>query len=199
MEGKMKPFAIVHCVLMAVVFVSLIFVGVNIFNNLIEAFAPTLILRLGVLLFCMLGIVISALYIFKGYRKQAAGYYKAFICVTAVTFLIQAILQFMPRGANGNEAVQFEVSRIAIIATVILAFVGVVILAVAKDLGSKKTWIIYTAVIIAYIVFCILTLVAVRFVITKFFVQIGPLLLLGSIGFMIKGKYDDKKARGKLE
>lgn len=197
MDSKMKPVAIVHCIFMAIVFVSLFFVGAGVIKNLIGSFAPTLLLRLGVHFFCLLGIVMSALYIFKGYRKQAAGFYKAFMCVTSVAILIQAILQFLPQGESGKESLQFDAFHIFIIILVMLASIGFVILAFAKDLGSKKTWILYTVVIVAYIAFSAISLLAGRFVISKFFAQFGPLLLIGSTGFMIKGKFDDKAKRGK--
>ena len=151
-------------------------------SNLLNVFLMAIILAM---------LVAGALYLLKDYTKRAAGFYKAFlllhIAVCALTIYIDLAFYMV---------------------TVLLAAISVVnackaaillILALWKDLGRRRTWNLFyilLALDIVKLIFAIINMASIGFDFS-FMGYVTALIADGTIGLAIKGKYEDKSARGR--
>ena len=123
------------------------------------------------------------IYVRKGYQKGAAVYFKAFIMLTAIADVILVITTSSSRG--------FHIDSVMICVRIVI----LLLIAFGKDLGKRNTWILF------YIVLAIDLLYGILFVPHKYLVLliivgvIGKLVIDGTIGLAIRGKYADKEAR----
>ena len=123
------------------------------------------------------------IYTLKGGSKQAAVYYKTFILLTAVSSALRLIGTIVYPG--------FGFSDVLLIGILLL----LLILAFAKDLGEKITWILFCLTMILEVVLAIVTFDK-DMVLVSIVSSVSRLVLLVSIGFSIRAKYLDKKERG---
>ena len=151
-------------------------------SNLMNVFLMAFILAM---------LVVGALYLLKGYTKQAAGFYKAFlllhIAVCALTIYID--LAF------------YKVNALMIAISVVNACKAVLlmILAFGKDLGRRRTWNLFYILLALDIVklgFAIINMANNGFDFS-FMGYVTALIADGTIGLAIRGKYENKKARGR--
>ncbi len=192
---KSSPLMISHLVLMIAMACGTVGAAVNFIvgchnatadaerlSNLTNVFLMAIILAM---------LVAGALYLLKGYTKQAAGYYKAFlilhIAVCALTIYID--LSF------------YKVNAMMIAISIVNACKAVIllILAFGKDLGKRRTWNLFYMLLALDIVKLILACVNMAGIgfDFSFMGYVTALIADGTIGLAIKGKYEDKHARGR--
>jgi hypothetical protein len=150
-------------------------------------------------IFNTLAMCLGMVYILKGCSKQAAGFYKAFIACTAFS-LIGGILSNLFSILSGNQLIASNAVSAFRLVVLLAVFVLLLILAFAKDLGKRRTWIIYYIILALTIILIFPGLtgsatngkydvgLAVAF-------HISAIILIGTIGLAIRGKYADKDAR----
>jgi len=136
-------------------------------------------------------IIMGALYLIKNYSKQAAIYYKAFlllhIAVCALTIFIDLFF--------------YTVNALLIAICVLNAVkaVELVILTFGKDLGKEKTWILFYIILsldVAQLALALVNMANIGFDFS-FTGYVTALVMDGTIGLAIRGKYKDKEARGR--
>ena len=183
---KYLPIKIAHAVLMLAALVMLVIALVKSdFNNSI--FGPSVFPVL-----CsitnILALIAGFIYLFKGYKKNANVYYKLFMGLCVLYEVLRTVY-----------SAQFKMPYLDIFVYTI-ATIMIVILAVGKDLGKRNTYLVYGIVLICRIVPLFTVLNSFRFLGSSGFgilsQAITNLLLAGTIGFMITGKYLDKAERG---
>ncbi len=196
MEDKLKPITIVNLVIMAIVFV-LVLIGIGdttikLVNARGTGYWLGYLLRLAVSVICDVGLVLSGIYLIMDQGKQAAKFYKAELCIIGIVVLMQIVLMYVPVNPNTHhEALALKIAMIA------LTFIGLLVLAFAKDLGRTRTCVIFFIVLAIYCAFNVMTILNGPFIFSKTCNHVAQALLLLSFGFMIQGKYADKAARGR--
>ena len=135
-------------------------------------------------------LIMGALHLLKDYSKQAARYFKAFlllhVVVCALTIFIDLYFSTI------NAFLVFVTTRNACKAVILL------VLLLWKDLGKRKSWILFGVVLaldIAALAFALIHMSNVGF---DFSIMgyITALVADGTTGLAIRGKYKDKEARG---
>ena len=124
------------------------------------------------------------IYANKGYSKQANGYYKAMMCLYALTAVFSIIAGFRHSG--------FGLATIV----AIIKFILLLILGLGKDLGKKNTWIIFYIYLVLELVFAPALQLADPISSTIIPATLARLVITGIIGLCIEAKYRDKDARG---
>ena len=181
-EQKSNAPMVLHLILMAALAVLNVIVLISCFTAAPAPKTLDVLLHLSTLLALASGLV----YLLRGYRKSAAIYYKVFLLLTAVSsvFLSSALISGF--GFNLGSALLF----VEIAVLLILTF--------GKDLGKRNTWMLFCALLVLILVYGLVYLP--RYFNHQYLVVISTLLsklvLLGTIGFAIYGKYADKDARG---
>ena len=133
-------------------------------------------------------LVVGFIYLVKGYKKNANWYYKAFmrLCVLYEVLNMTYLSRFVVPYYN---AFAYMVSTIAL-----------VVLAVGKDLGKRETYLFFSVMLICQFIPLVSTLKSIQYFSTSSFGVVNQLisniLNVGTIGFMITGKYIDKSERG---
>lgn len=191
---KKNPIMIVHLILMLLMALGTIGGAVNFIIGAVgsatvkETFSNlTNILLMAVILSTIL---MGALYLLKGYGKQSAVYYKLFLLlnvgVCALTIFID--LYFY----------QVNTLMIAICVLNAIKLVDLLILTFAKDLGSR-TWILFYVILgldVAQLILAVINMTGIGFDFS-FTGYVTALVMDGTIGLAIRGKYRDKMARGR--
>ena len=137
-----------------------------------------------VLVFTFLSLVCGIIYIKKGYTKQAAVYYKAFLVFTVLSNVISACAVVLYQG--------FDLAFVfKIIKTILL-----LVLIFYKDMGERNTWIIFALAIAFDLVYDLFFDVTRNGMIQILILTVTRLLTMGTIGLAIRGKYEDKHSRG---
>ena len=122
------------------------------------------------------------LYLLKGYTKSAAVYYKLFLAFLLLQFVVNFIMPIV-RG----DVLEIILHTLSILVLLVLVF--------KKDLGAKNSQILFAvraALQIAITVLAIMSGLSGRII-----TNVARLLLIGTLGLMLAGKYADKRARGK--
>ena len=131
----------------------------------------------------VLALVCGLIYLLRGYSKNAAGFYRAFLMFTAAFLLLTVIYNFMVDG--------FAVGIILRIVKILILFVMVF----GKDLGKKTTWILFGVMVVIDVVNELTgndqSILAYRMV-----SLVSELVMDGTIALAVRGKYADKDARG---
>ena len=122
------------------------------------------------------------LYLLKGYTKSAASYYKLFLAFLLLQFVANFIMPIV-RG----DILEIVLHAASILVLLILAF--------KKDLGGKNSQILFVVLAALQIVITVLAILNRQsgMIVTN----IARLLLIGTLGLMLEGKYADKRARGR--
>ncbi|MBR1831197.1 MAG: hypothetical protein IJ784_02065 [Ruminiclostridium sp.] len=135
-------------------------------------------------------LIMGAVYIIKGYSKQAAVFYKAFMFLHVGVCVLSIIINL----------VFYTVTPLMIVICILYAIkaADLLILVFRKDLGSKKTWILFYVIFgldIASLILALINMLNVGFDFS-FTGYITALIADGTIGLSVKGKYENKSARG---
>ena len=189
MKKKLSPLMMFHLALMAILalatLVSLIVLlmgngadNVDVYYGAFS-FGPQVSALLN-----LAALACGIIYLLKGYRKEASNYYKAFIAMMAAFYAITAYPGYVTDGFSVGVILQM----VKIILLLVLAF--------AKDLGKRNTWIVFWVMIAVYAVFLMVKNNFAGMALYRIVVVFSKLVMDGTIGLAIKGKYDDKDARG---
>ena len=141
-----------------------------------------------------LTMICGFIYANKGYSKEAHNYYKAMMCFYAFATLIPIVTTFRISG--------FDLVTV----TVIIKFILLLILGFGKDLGKKKTRIIFYIVLVLELLYTPLLAAAGAApdvpsgtaLPVPILEALARLVIVGIIGLCIEAKYRDKEARGRV-
>lgn len=156
--------------------------GTGSFSDLANVFLMLLIMAM---------LIFGTLYLIKGYTKRAAGYYKLFLILNVAVCVLTI---FIDLSFYKVSMWMIAISLLNACKTVLL-----IVLAFGKDLGEKKTWTVFyvlLAVDCLKLIFAIINMIGVGFDFS-FAGYVTALISDGTIGLAIKGKYDNKKSRGR--
>lgn len=135
-------------------------------------------------------LIMGAIYIIKDYSKQAAVFYKAFLFLHVGVCVLSIIVNLF----------FYTVTPLMVIICILYAIkaADLLLLVFGKDLGSKKTWILFYVILgldIASLILSVMNMVNVGFDFS-FTGYVTALIADGTIGLSVKGKYENKKTRG---
>lgn len=136
----------------------------------------------------ILALIVGFIYLFKGYKKNANVYYKVFmgLCVLFSVLHMTAMSRFI---------MPYTETLVYMIAAIML-----VILAVGKDLGKRNTYIVFAIMMICRLIPLFTSLSSLQYFGEAGFGMlsqvISNILIAGTVGFMVTGKYLDKDERG---
>ena len=135
-------------------------------------------------------LMMGAVYIIKDYSKQAAVFYKAFLFLHVGVCALSIIINLF----------FYAVTPLMIVICILYAFkaVDLLILVFWKDLGKKRTWILFYVILgldIAALIFSVINMLNIGFDFS-FTGYVTALIADGTIGLSVKGKYENKEARG---
>ncbi len=136
-------------------------------------------------------LVTGVLYLVKDYSKQAAKYYKLFLVLNVIVCILTVFIDLF---FYKSTTLMYLISVLNICKIITL-----LMLAYGKDLGEKKTWTIFyilLAIDIIKLLFAFINMSSIGFDFS-FAGYVTALISDGTIGLAIKGKYDDKKSRGR--
>ena len=140
----------------------------------------------GVLLTNILAHYCGIMYLWNGYTKEAAKFYKAFMILLTISNIFIAIASELAYG--------FALSPVLSLVKIILLLV----LTFGQNLGKKETWNAYWLVLGVDFVFGIIIMYPHVFSVARLITVLNRLTATNTIGLAVKGKYDDKDARGTI-
>lgn len=178
---KYLPLKIVHLLLVAAGIV-LYAVWLIFFNEGATLANVSFLMNIAALVSCFI-------YLFKGYKKNAAIYYKIFMWLLLASEIIEYALIF-------SKGIDFSVFSSFVKVLTLVAFV---LLAGAKDYGKVKSNIISIALVALTLYTVILLIPSLKHlgVFNPYMIDaFGQLILASSAALMVCGKYVDKTARG---
>ena len=146
---------------------------------------PALTSYVIVLIINFFALIEGIIYIRKGYSKEASKYYRIFIILTVLSNLVSAVASVLYQGLD----IAFVFKIIKILLLLLLVF--------GKDLGEKNTWVVFAAAIVADLIYDFFFDPVQGGFIHFLALTITRLLCMGTIGFSIYGKFEDKKSRGR--
>ena len=179
MKQKLNSIMIIHMIMMVSIIVVNVVVLMMYASQLKTWFGSFSIGVYLISLINILSLVCGIVYLLKGYSKDAAIFYKAFI-VLAALYTTSTVLTSLISNAYYKAILHV----IKVIIMLILVF--------GKNLGKRNTWILFCAMVIADVIVLLLSLRVPAGIIS----QASQLLMDGTIGLAIRGKYADKDARG---
>ena len=207
-EKKFTPLMWCHLIMMAVLMVGSLVVAFILFTgatSVIEAGYETWkssdIFGACVHATRALALCFGILYLVKSYRKNAAAFYKAFMLLLAVSNVFGTITLITTLiTMQGNPAADVSVaSNAQFILNFIHQIVKIALLLVltfAQNLGKRNTWIVFYVLLAVDVIFNIFMISPDGYVMISATSSLSKLFMDGTIGLAIKGKYDDKDARG---
>ena len=134
-----------------------------------------------------IAICCGVLYLLKGYGKGASRYYKAFLLLVLAGTIVGTVTLALAAGELGNALPSIIMLTGKTIALIVLAF--------GNDLGKRNTWIAF-GIIVALDVLLVFSLSNNALPAQRIIGALSRLVLDGTIGLAIRGKYADKDARG---
>ena len=192
---KFSPVMIVHLILMVAMACGTIGGAVNFVIGAVNAttgmerFSNLTNVLLMVLILAML--VVGTVYLLQAYGKQAANYYKAFMLIHVGVCALTIFVDLFFYQVTALLIIICALNAIKLLALIALTFV--------KDLGSQKTWMLFYVVLamdIIQLVLAIINMAGIGFDFS-FTGYVTALVADGTIGLAIRGKYQDKRSRGR--
>ena len=191
---KKSPIMIVHMIMLIAMILCSAFATVKFIVDASSASDGTEkfynLTHVALMLVILTMLIMGSLYLLNDYSKKAASYYKAFLLLHVVVCVITIFVDLY-----FGETNTFYVSVSLLYALRIIVLLALLFW---KDLGQKRTWILFYALLVIGFVTLAVALVHMSragfdFSITGYFTA---LLADGTLGLAIKGKYDDKTFRG---
>ena len=133
---------------------------------------------------CLFALVFGLFYSLNSYQKDAAKYYKAFMCL----YFISSLLSFIASISGGDTNLLIIIANVAIL-------ISVFVLAFVKDLGEKKSNG-FALTIFALNIIKMLIVVVTKTVLLAIKVHFSNLILACIICMFVSAKYKDKEIRG---
>ena len=135
-------------------------------------------------------LIMGAVYIIKDYSKQASVFYKAFLFLNVGVCVLSIIVNL----------VYYTVNPLMIAICILYGFkaLDLLILVFWKDLGQKRTWILFYVILgldIVALILAVINMVNIGFDFS-FTGYITALIADGTIGLSVRGKYENKASRG---
>ncbi len=142
------------------------------------------------MVFILLMLIMGAVYLLKGYSKQAAVFYKAFMLFHVGVCVISDIVNLF----------FYKTTALMVMISVLYVFKAfdLLIMVFGKDLGKKRTWILFYVIIgldISALILAVINMAKVGFDFS-FTGYVTALIADGTIGLAVRGKYKNKEARG---
>ena len=203
---KFSPLTIVHLVLMAGMIVMTLAAAVRVITTAaglddpaIREWKLPMYMNADSLLLDIAALGCGIAYVLRSYSKSAAPFFRAFLLLEAfacaANIAANCLLLSMESALEGMNGVSDGSS-----AARILCLTGqtalLVILAFAKNLGKRRNQAFLAMLIVIAIIMSLLS-VSHEDGVWAIFVRIASrIVMTGTIGLAIKGKYDDKDARG---
>ena len=190
MKGKkLTPLMWCHLFLMILLAAaSIVSIFLMMFSERSDSFQEYFsILKVGTYLFALLNaaaMICGILYLTSGYSKRAAGYYKAFIVLAAAFNAVTVYTTIYSQG--------FGVGAVMMIVKVLLLLA----LAFWPNLGKRNTWILFGIMLAIDLLFGVLFGSDSSVAVYRLILVLSKLVMDGTIGLAIRGKYQDKDARG---
>ncbi|MCR4950514.1 MAG: hypothetical protein K6A40_04225 [Solobacterium sp.] len=148
------------------------------------------IVKLAVSVVQIIALGAGILYGVSGYKKNAAGYYKAFTVITAIALGLSLADACLAEKPDVVSAIFYAV-----------ALAGVVALSTVKDLGRQKSIYILMAVLAAILVLLFKAAFGFSSYGEAGFAMVSSVIanamMILTLGAMLAAKYLDKKARGR--
>ena len=141
----------------------------------------------------ILALACGIVYICKGYSKQAAGFYKAFMFFLAVASIPNIVINVL-LGQDGSSIIHSLPISIAIMvlkAAILLIFVF------WKDLGRRNTWILFAVLLVLDVIYGFLFSDISGIRAFRVVTILSRLVTDGTIALAINGKFTDKVRRGR--
>ena len=191
---KLTPLMFIHLILMLILCLSSAFSTIMFFGGFgpaVEGKCTTECLLNGILTsVVMVMMVMGVLYLLKGYRKNASGFYKAFLLLLVLLTFIVIII----------DAIYAKMNVWIISKSILYVAKGLLLLCLAlwKDLGKKKTLRLFCTVLaidIAELILVVINIAGTGFDFS-FVGVVAALIADGTIWLSVNGKYNDKKMRG---
>ncbi len=137
-------------------------------------------------------LIVGTLYLTKGYTKQAAVYYKLFLFLNVAVCVLTILI----------DLCFYHVNTWMVTISILNACKIILLLTMAcgKDLGEKKTWTLFYMLLAAdglKLVLAIVNMIGVGFDFS-FAGYVTALISDGTIGLAIRGKYENKRNRGRI-
>lgn len=194
MKKKLSPLMIVHLILMVVQIIGCIGATAAFIGKLGEAAGGKetvgIVLNVIMMLLIMSMLTVGIVYLLKQYGKQAASFYKAFLILHVSVAVMTTVIYVFFSEPNVLYITGSIIYAVKIAILLILAF--------WRDLGKKKTWILFY--ILLSLDLAILLLAIVYMAINGFNITfmgfVSALVADGTIGLSVRGKYADKDKRG---
>ena len=135
-------------------------------------------------------LMMGAVYIIKDYSKQASVFYKAFLFLNVGVCVLSIIVNL----------VYYTVNPLMIAICILYGFkaLDLLILVFWKDLGQKRTWILFYVILgldIVALILAVINMVNIGFDFS-FTGYVTALIADGTIGLSVRGKYENKASRG---
>lgn len=135
-------------------------------------------------------LMMGAVYIIKDYSKQASAFYKAFLFLHVGVCVLSIIVNL----------VYYTVNPLMIAICILYGFkaLDLLILVFWKNLGQKRTWILFYVILgldIVALILAVINMVNIGFDFS-FTGYVTALIADGTIGLSVRGKYENKASRG---
>jgi hypothetical protein len=184
MKKQLTPLMIAHLGLMLLMIAATVVFLVSEKTPAFEEYFGSLSTCLSIMAFVNIAaLCCGVFYLLQGYSKNDANFYTTFLALTAVCCAINVYTGFVIRG--------FGLAVILMIVKVI----ALGVLALGKDLGKRNSMILLAVmIVIDLIVF--FTSFEQSVMTYKLTAMLSKLVADGTVGLAIRGKYDDKDARG---
>ena len=177
------------------VIVSLL-TGTLISGSMIPAqYRTSMILTIFLNLVNVIALSAGITYILERYGKRAASVYKAFMLLAAVSCVFYAVTATFRMNAAEQTIGTVSVFLRAILPMAI-KLILLLVLAFGKDLGKRNTWIVFGVILVLDVLYSVLWIIPGEQALIRITTVFARLAMTGTIGLAIKGKYDDKDARG---
>ncbi|WP_035768700.1 hypothetical protein [Butyrivibrio sp. NC2002] len=192
-DKKASLLIMIHVVLMALMVVGTtgamihfivdsINTDVTGFSNQANAFMMLVILAM---------LIVGILYLVKGYTKRAAVYYKLFLILNVAVCILTIFIDLC--------FYRVTIWMITISVLNVCKIILLLLMAFGQDLGEKRTWQIFYMLLAAdglKLILAIINMVGIGFDFS-FLGYVTALISDGTIGLAIRGKYENKKMRGR--
>ena len=129
----------------------------------------------------ILALACGLAYLSNNYSKRAAQQYRAFMLLSAAAAFFSVIV------------VHDSSAKIPAICLMTVKLISLIVLTFVQNLGKQKSWILFSVIFVADILF---TFLAGSITLSAIISEFARLLIDGTIGLMIMGKYHDKAERG---
>lgn len=195
-KSRFKPIVILHFVLLLVVLIINLFSAIRIIGSVqinSELFSNGVMSAIFFYgwykIMTAVALCSCIIYILKQYSKGAALFYKIFLFLLVLASLFSVLVLICVL----RDFISFP-AIISIIAHVIKILV-LLFLAMGKDIGKRKTWLLFVIIISMDLIIGSLSSGS-DLMIFRIIGLVSRLAMDGSIGLAVYGKYMDKDNRG---